>query len=395
MRSAAGIVCRKEIFDNARDRRTLLTALLFGPVFGPVFFAILINLTVSQTISSGEEAVRVPVVGRDHAQNLIEFFGSRNVVPIDDQRIATLEHAMAAVRAGEHDLVVVIDEHFGQDLSAENGAHVSLVYDQSNTSARSSVQRVRGAVNAYSRQIGLLRLFARGIDPKVVTPLIIDDFDVSTASGRAGVLLGMLTYFLLLSTMMGGFYLAIDSTAGERERKSLEPLLSTPVTRRSILLGKLGATIAYMLVSLALTLVCLTLVLPFLPLEELGMSSSFGPLSALFAFFILAPFAPLGAALMTAVASFTKSYKEAQGWLTVVLLVPTLPLVFASVLNVRPALELMTVPSLGQHLLVSTLIRQEPMEASWVIVSIGTTLLVSAALTLVAIKLYEREGILG
>ena len=201
--------------------------------------------------------------------------------------------------------------------------------------------------------------------------------------------------FLLLATLMGGFYLAIDSTAGERERGSLEPLLTVPVKRRSVLIGKMAATSAYMLLALVLTLAGFAIALRFVSLEPLGMSSGFGAGSALRAFAVVLPFAPLGAALMTLVASFTKSYKEAQTYVTLVLLVPTLPLIFATMLNVKATGALMWIPSLSQHLLVTGLIRQDALPVAYFVQSAAATLLAAALLGFAAIRLYERERILG
>ena len=395
MMSAILTVCRKEILDNSRDRRTLLTAILLGPLLGPILFVVVINFTISQARSSAERPIDVPIIGAEHAPSLVAFLASRGIAASHEHGLTSVDEAVNAVRNGEREVVVFIDASFGEELASGTGAHVGLVYDRSDTTSGQRVRRVRGSINSYSQQIGALRLLARGLDPSVVRPLIVDNFDVSTAEERSSLLLGMLTYFLLFATLMGGLYLATDTTAGERERKSLEPLLATPVPRSSLLLGKMGATVAFMLLSLALTLACFTAALRFMPFEELGMSTSFGPGTALIAFLVLAPFAPLGAALMTVVASFTKSYKEAQSYLGFVILVPTLPLIVASIMNVKPSLALMAVPSLSQHLLVINLIRAEPIEASMLSLSIVSTLLLGALLAYAAIRLYDRERILG
>ena len=353
------------------------------------------NVSISRVTSSVDRPIDVPIIGAEHADNLVAFLASRGISASEGHDLASIDEAIGAVRDGEQEVVVFVDESFGEDLAGETGAHVSLVYDESDTASGQRVDRVRGSIGAYSQQIGNLRLLARGLDPAVVRPLIIDNFDVSTAEERSSILLGMLTYFLLFATLIGGLYLATDTTAGERERKSLEPLLATPVPRSSLILGKMGATTAYMLLSLALTLICFTAALPFLSIDELGMSTSFNAVTALIAFLVLAPFAPLGAALMTVVASFTKSYKEAQSYLGFVILVPTLPLIVASILNVRPSLALMAVPSLSQHLLITNLIRAEPIEAPMLALSAATTLLLGALLAYAAVRLYERERILG
>jgi sodium transport system permease protein len=98
---------------------------------------------------------------------------------------------------------------------------------------------------------------------------------------------------------------------------------------------------------------------------------------------------------MTLVASFTKSYKEAQTWVSVVLIAPTLPILIVSLLMVRPNLSLMLIPSLSQHLLLVGLIRNEPLDLEHVLVSVVGTLLTGAALAWVSARLYRREGLLG
>jgi sodium transport system permease protein len=135
--------------------------------------------------------------------------------------------------------------------------------------------------------------------------------------------------------------------------------------------------------------------LGYMPLEQLGMSSGFDLATATAVFFVLLPFAPVGAALMTTVASFTKTYREAQTYLTFVLLVPTLPVIFATMLNVEPKLSLMWIPSLSQHLLITNLIKQEPLDPAFVATSVLASLAIGAAIAWIATRLYRREAILG
>jgi sodium transport system permease protein len=296
---------------------------------------------------------------------------------------------------GAHDVVLAIDDAFVEDFGTEHAARVTLIFDRSKSRAASRVSRVRGAVEGYGQQVGTLRLVAHGVDLRLLRPIVIDDLDVSTPASRSALMLGVLTYFLLFATLTGGMHLAIDTTAGERERKSLEPLLALPVARASLLVGKMTATVCYMLASLALTLVAFTIALTQMPLEQIGMSSSFNFGTAVLAFLLLAPFAPLGAALMTVVASFSKTYREAQTYLTFVLLVPTLPLAFATMLNIEPEPKLMWIPSLSQHLLVTTLIKDQPLDAALASLSIISSLALGAALGWLAVRLYRREAILG
>jgi sodium transport system permease protein len=223
----------------------------------------------------------------------------------------------------------------------------------------------------------------------------INDVDVATPTGRAVMILGFMTYFVLFAVLMGGLYLAIDSTAGERERGSLEALLSLPVPRASLVGGKLLATSAYMCLSLAITLTGFVVVFRFVPLERLGMSANLGPGTALALFAVCLPFVPLGAALMSFVASFTRSYREAQTYLTTVLLVPTLPIAFASIYSLKTKSSLMPIPSLSQHLLMTSILKAEPVAPFDVCVSATASLALALGLGILIARHWKRESMLG
>ena len=386
-------VFAKEVTDNFRDRRTLMTALLMGPLFGPILFAFVINLSVKQSLSNDNEALDLPVIGRENAPNVVAYLQSNNISIKEGP--ATRKAAIEAVTNGELDVVVVIPESFGEDLSELIPATVEIITDQANTKAERDTRRARRALQRYNQELVAMRLSIRGVSPQLMRPLNIDEVDVSTPSGRSAMLLGMLSYFFIFALLTGGMNLAIDATAGERERGSLEPLLCLPVKRDHLIFGKIFAACLFMALSLSLSLTCFYFTLKFMPLEELGMTPNFGPLVGVIAFLLLVPFALVGAALMTMVASFTKSFKEAQTWVGVVLLAPTLPILIVSILMVRPSTALMFVPSLSQHLLLVGLIKNEPLNALHVVVSVGGTLLIGAILTWICARLYRREGLLG
>jgi sodium transport system permease protein len=303
--------------------------------------------------------------------------------------------AMVAVKTGAHDVVLVIPEEFGEQLADMVPARIEIVADQANNDAERDARRVRNALRGYNQQLAGLRVIARGINPMALQPLNIDEVDVSTPSGRSAMLLGMMSYFFIFAALMGGMYLAIDTTAGERERGSLEPLLSLPVTRDQLILGKIAATCLFMTLSLSLSLVAFYFSLSFMPLERLGMTPNFGPGVVLATLAIFLPFILVGSALMTLVASFTKSYREAQTWLSVVLIAPTMPILIVSILMLRPRTEFMFIPSLSQHLLLVDMVKNEPVNSLHVAISVVSTLLIGLTLTWVCARLYRREGLLG
>ncbi len=383
----------KEIIDNLRDRRTLASALIMGPLFGPMLFAFVINLSIERSLSAADDTLDLPVIGQQHAPNLMRYLESSNIRVVDGP--ADRDAAVAAVKAGTHDVVVLVAEDFGAQFRDGSPAKIEVFADHANSQAERDARRAQRALSGYSQELATMRLVARGVSPLVMRPINVDVVDVSTPSGRSAILLGMMSYFFIFAMLMGGMYLAIDSTAGERERGSLEPLLALPVTRDQLMLGKIAATCVFMAVSLLLSLCSFYVALKFMPLQELGMTPNFGPAVVIAAFFILAPFILLGASLMTLVASFTKSYKEAQTWLSVVLIAPTLPIMIVSILTLRPQIEFMFVPSLSQHLLLVDMIKNEPVNMLHVAISVSSTLALGTILSWICARLYRREGLLG
>jgi len=387
------IVFIKEFRENLRDRRTLLSALILGPLLGPLLFALALSLNIEQGAAKSDRPVPLAVSHTDRAPNLLDFLHQYGVEvkPIDVEDVG----ARSAIREHRETLVLLIPERFGARLDSGEPSPLALYADSSDPSNGRNLTRVRVLLEQYGVLISRLRIQARGVDPLVLSPIVVQDVDVSTPAGRSVLILGTLSYLMLLTMLMGGMYLAIDTTAGERERGSLEALLTVPVRRQDLIYGKIFATCTYMMISLSLTVIAFALVLRHVGLERLGMSVNFGPLVALKVVLFVVPLVPLGAALMTIVAAFTRSYREAQTYLGLVLLVPTLPLVFASTLGLRPTLGLMAVPSLSQHFLITSLLRDEPVSALFVTVSVVVTLTVGGALMMLAGRLYDREALLG
>jgi sodium transport system permease protein len=386
-------VFAKEFLENLRDRRTLLSALLLGPLFGPLLFGLMVSRMLDQSVAESDEPLTLTVSGAEHAPGLIGYLEAHGV-KLNKTTLAENE-ARAAVRAGRAQVVLVIPEDYAPRFTAAVPAPVMLVADSADSQTRKISNRARLVLGSYASTISQLRLQIRGVSPLLAVPVAVNEVDVATPTGRAVVVLGFMTYFVLFAVLMGGLYLAIDSTAGERERGSLEALLSLPVARSSLVGGKILATCAYMCFSLALSLTAFVCVFRFVPLEKLGMSANLGAGTALIFFAICLPFVPLGAALMTFVASFTRSYREAQTYLTTVLLVPTLPIAFASIYSLKTHRSLMLIPSLSQHLLMTSVLKDEPVAALDVWVSAAASLAVAVVLMVLTARHWRREIMLG
>jgi sodium transport system permease protein len=387
------IVFGKEFLENLRDRRTLVSALLFGPLFGPLLFGLMVSRMLNQSVAESDEPLRLTISGSEHAPGLTRYLEAQGVKLT---RAALSENqARAAVRAGTAQVVLIVPEEFGPRFLAATPAPVLLVADSADSQTRKSADRARILLGGYSSTIAQLRLQVRGVNPLLAVPVAVNEADVATPTGRAVVVLGFMTYFVLFAVLMGGLYLAIDSTAGERERGSLEALLSLPVARSSLVGGKILATCAYMCISLALSLAAFVCVFHFVPLERLGMSANLTLSTALILFAICLPFVPLGAALMTFVASFTRSYREAQTYLASVLLVPTLPIAFASIYSLKTHSALMFIPSLSQHLLMTSVLKDEAVAPLDVGVSAAASLALALLLMVLTARHWRRETMLG
>ena len=393
MSAVIATVAAKEVRETIRDRRTLITSLVLGPIFAPLFFILILKLALARSVATQDELVPVTISNAAIAPNLVQALREGGLtVTLADGTEAEIRGWIA-----EKDGLVVLrlPDNFGERFAGGMPASIELYSDGANSRAERRASRVRDAIARHSAMIGALRLQARGISPMIVQPLVVDVVDVSTPSARATLLLGMLSYVILLITLLGGLHLAIDATAGERERGSLEALLTVPAGRTELILGKIAAAAFMMALALALVTASIALALDYVPLETFGMSANFGPDVAWRVFLTVLPFALVGAALLTVVASFTKSYKEAQSWLGVAMLVPTVPIAVAGVLAIQPSAPLMFVPSLSQHLVIQGLMRGDPVPPSWMLLSVTSTLLLGFALCWLAGWLYRREAILG
>ena len=242
--------------------------------------------------------------------------------------------------------------------------------------------------------MGVLRLQLRGVDPTVALPIAVLSDDVSTPSGRSVLLLGMFTYFLLFACLLGGVHVAVDSTAGERERGSLEPLLTLPASRGALVAGKLAATAFFMAVTLGIGIAAFSIAVRYLPLDKMGMDADLGLTECAMAFIVLVPIALLGAGLLNAVASFTKSFKEAQSYTGVAILLPTLPIILVVLNPMQPTAPLMLVPSLAQHLLLTDIVKGESVKPLFLAISAASTVVVGALFGLLAMWRYRSEKLL-
>lgn len=387
--NALWTVAVKEVRENLRDRRALLSALLMVPVGLPLFFSFMLAVVLPKQVEKSERPLELAVQGAEHAPSLLAHLQREGV------QIKTLSGVAAdAVREREHAVVLVIAAEYPEHWNAGRPARVDLVYDASRRESAGEVARARALLNAYASITGTLRLQARGLSPQVSQPLMLVERDLATPDGKAAALLAMLFYFLMLAMLVGGMYLAIDGTAGERERQSLEPLLITPVARRDLVLGKLVAVIGFALLALAILLSGFALMVP--AAAERSPAAIPIQFSAALAFKlggVVAPIALLIAALQMLVAAFSRSFREAQTYIGVVMILPIVPSVALLLFPVKAQLWMMALPIYGQSLICDALLRGETVSALSVLVATASTLLAGLLLAAVNVRFYQGERI--
>lgn len=385
MKSIANIVLRKELAAHVRDRRSVLAALVM-PVSGPIFFVIML---VALSSWMRDKPLDLPVQGAANAPTLVSFLESEGI------RVQPMDSSPERlVKDGKAKMGLVIPDDFGQTMATGRPADMTMVVDRSLTSAAKDTQRVQMLLLSWSQRIGTLRLFARGVDPSLAHPVRISELDVATPAQRAAQLLAMIPLFLMMAAFIGGQNLVIDVTAGERERGSLEPLLLTAAGRGSLVLGKwAAATVA----SLAMTILCLfgfSLAMELAPLDDLGIPFAFTPGRFLRMLAILTPLAALGAALQMLVATYARSFKEAQTWLGFFSLVPTVPAVAVIFSPFDSALWMSAVPVLAQQSLLLDVLKLNPVSPAALALLWATSL----ACTFLALRfttgLFHRESVI-
>ncbi len=387
--SLIGVIGRKELVDNLRDRRSVFNALL-SVLLNPLLYIILFGFLNRTFTEQSEQTLQLPVVGVENAPNLIAFLDQYNVdilPPPADPR--------AAVQSGEVDLVLVIPDAFAAAFSRGEPAPVELIQDVSNQGTSVAVQRVENLLEQYSNRISALRLLARGISPAVMTAVPVVAVDVSPAArGAAGTVLNLLPIIMLTAAFLGGFYMVVDMTAGERERESLEPLLINPVPRWAFVVGKYLTAFGFTLVATALA-TGLFLLLLSIPTVQSFTSIQVNVTGAAMATAVgvIIPVVFMAVALQMLIASYTRNVKEAQTYTQLLSLAGFMPALFLAILPIRAQPWMTFVPTVSQTFLINKAMRGELLPVGEVVTATAVTLLVGLVALAAAIRLYNRERI--
>ncbi len=380
-------VTRKEWVDFYRDRRTFLLSLLVAPLLYPLIFLGLGKLTEMRAETQLEKDLKLPVVGMEHAPTVIALLRSYGIEP--EKAPANIEDR---IRAQQEDLALVIDPDFAEDWRAGRPAKIDLVTDTTRRNADVAVARVQKVLEGYGTVVGSLRLLVRGIDPSIAAPLNLGTRDLATEEAkRSSFMAALLPLILTIFAFIGGAHLAMDTTAGERERQTLEPLLVNPVSRAALVGGKMLSAVLLGLLSMLLILLSFKITATLAPGGIGGqMDVSFLAMGKLL--LILLPLVLIGTALITTLAAGAKSMKEAQSHMMWLMMLPMLPAIGLSSYPIKDtALWQYAVPFLAQNQLIQKITRGESASMEQWGVYLGCSLALATLLWAIAVWRYKQE----
>lgn len=373
-----GVILRKELVDHLRDKRTLSMALVL-PILGPLMLVLLLNAVAGWL--STDKVPKVGVTGAEHAPNLVAYMKNAGL------EVSTAPaHFEEVVREGKLDAVVVVGATYAEHFVNGKPAHLELWVDSSRNEGRQRARRIRYVLDSYASQVGASRLFVRGVAPELAHAVDLEEIEVATSQQLAATFLSMVPLFIVIVSFAGGMHLAIDSTAGERERKSLEPLLVNPVARGAIVIGKWLATSVVAFSGVVLTTIGFAIALEKAPLAELGARATIDAPAALTILGAALPLVLLAAALQVTFALFAKTFKEAQLISTLLMFAAMTPGMVLTFHPMDPSTSRMLIPGIAQVMLVSSALRGDGVRVEWVLIA-GA---IAFALSLVALRAAAR-----
>lgn len=379
------IVFNKELKDGLRDRRALLTAML-PAVIAPMFMIFMFS-TIAETRDTTENLI-VGVIGQANATDLIQFLSDRDISFTEYEGDPKQD-----IQSAEIEIILEISVDYEENFTSSEPATVYLHYDDSISESEVAADRLKGLIQEYRGNIGSMRLIIRGVNPAITSAVVVEDRDYSTGASRAGQILSTMQMFILMAAFFGSAPSAIDATAGERERNSLEPLLVHPLSSLQIILGKYFSVCSFGLLATIVTVIITAIALDSISLESLGVDPRLSVSMQLNVVATLVPIVLLAAALQMLMSLFSKSFKEAQSYTGLMTILPILVVMPSLTGTVSDADWMLFVPLLSQKLLLDRVLRGDGLEFFDLIMVSGITLAVTAVIVIVLMRILRSERV--
>ena len=389
---AAWVILKKEVVETLRDRKTVIVMVVLPLVLYPLLFLGLGQATQAQKESIGQALLPMGISGGEAPDELLEALRG-----IESSTLTRVDEASAAMAEGEVVAVAILEDGFKEQVEAGGQGKVTLAFDGSDELSREAQERFRVAVQAYAESIRTRRLSEANLKEELFTPVAMESENVAPPARQGGWLLGQILPMLVSMLMIGAaFYPAIDLTAGEKERGTLQTLLTAPVDALSIVAGKFGAVVVLSLLTGVMNLISMALVTVSIPLPaEVDASLTFA-VPWLNILLILACLVFLGmmfGAVMMAVAVTARSFKDAQNYLTPLYLLCIFPLMISSLPGVELDPALAAAPVINLALAMKDLLLGDIAPGRLFIVFLSSTVWTALGLALAA-RMFRLEAAL-
>ncbi len=385
--TAAWTVFVKELRDAVRDKRTWMIALALSMLSGPVVFVLISNF-----ISGLEERVAERAVlfsGSSHAPTLVNYLQRAGAKVIE----APPDY-LQQLRSGKlQNAVVIPPEDFEDRLARGENVRLDVVFDESHDKAQPVVRTTMRLLEGLNRELGMQRLLARGVSQQLFSAVQLEPRNLASTYARGAQLLFIVPWAALVVAVFGALSVAIDVTAGERERGSLEPLLANPVNAWALVLGKWGVVMVYSLVIVLLTMLGFLVSMRLISNETMSALMQLQLREVLLFAAVLLPFAGLMAALNMLAATFGRSFKEAQTYVSYIAMAAQFSALIPVFLTVRDAAWQLLVPSVAQLTVLMKVLRGESLTATHLLLPAAICLAVTAVCLSLQARLLRRETI--
>ena len=373
----------KEFKEAFRDRRALMVAMSMALLM-PVMIMVMLKVAIKEAVDN--PAVYVKYTGEQHAPKLIKALQDENIlsfadVPEDEER-----------NWNERNIALSIPDTFVADMAAGKPIELTLRADYNEKSLSSPIRRIKDIIREHSLTIGYKRLLVRGVDIKLLQPIKLLEQDTSLPSSNAVMISLILGVYLMMAAFMSGLPVAIDSSAGERERNVLEMLLCQPVSTLKIVLAKLSCASSIAIISIILMLVLTSVAMNFVDLTKIGATFSIDASTFAILLLLLVPICFLAASLQLLFAFQAKSFKEAQSTVTMLIMAPSFIPFALMMMDDKPA-WVEWLPISGQSLLMEDVFKGLPIDWSALLFTSVATIVLTVALVLILAKRLTSEKV--
>lgn len=373
----------KEFREAFRDKRALMAA-GFGIVMGPIIVAAVMMFQIDEATSVKNSYVTF--VGAEHAPQLISALNARKILSIDE--VGDEE----AQKWTKRDITLTIPDNFSENMAQAKPVTVVLNADYSQKNIGTVLRRIERTVESYSGQVGSMRLLMRGIDPRVAQPITLQVQNTATPEAKSGIIMGMVAMFIMTSLFTASMTASIDTSAGERERHSLELILCQPISTVKVVLSKVVCVSTYGAIASILTMLAMTFTMTMLPLEKIGISITVDPLTMIIIAIMVLPLAYLAGIAQLFFAYQAKTFKEAQSYLSMILILPMLVPMAIMIMPHKPE-WLNNLPLAGHSIIMEELFKGKALDVVAFAATNAFTIAIAVVMTVLLARSLRSEKV--